>query len=144
MRALGINCVATEEIIHLDTDVLAPTAAKDAIDDGILSHLRCKILAGAVDDPLCSPALGPALHDRDMLFLPDTIINAGGLISLVQPLLAGEAAAVPLDQQLRAIGDRIAAVIDRAEKENLPTSVIAERMANEALEQRASSRALAS
>ena len=111
---------------------------------GILSHLRCKIVAGAVDDPLCSPALGQVLHDRGILFLPDTVINAGGLISLVQPLLRGEAAASPLDQQLQAIGDRIAAVIDRAETENLPTSVIAERMAKEALELRASPRALAS
>ncbi len=144
VRALGINCVATEEIIHLDTDVLAPTAAKDAIDEGILSHLRCKIIAGAVDDPLCSTALGQALHDRGFLFLPDTVINAGGLISLAQPLLANEAEAKPLDQQLQAIGGRMATVIDRAEKENQPTSVIAERMAKEALELKLSPKALAS
>lgn len=132
VRALGISCVATEEIIHLDTDVLAPTAAKDAIDDGILSHLRCKILAGAVDDPLCSPAQGQALHDRGIFYAPDTVINAGGLISLVQPLLDKAAAAKPLYDQLQAIGDRITTVIDRAEKDNLPTTVIAKRMAEEA------------
>lgn len=144
VRALGISCVATEEIIHLDTDVLAPTASKDAIDDGMLSHLRCKILAGAVDDPLQSPAQAQVLHDRGIFYAPDTVINAGGLISLVQPLLAKEAAKLLLHQQLQAIGDRITTVIDRAEKENQPTTIIAERMAEEALALRFSPEALAS
>ncbi len=144
VRALGITCVATEEIIHLDTDVLAPTAAKDAIDDGILPHLRCKIVAGAVDDPLQSPAHGRALHDRGILFAPDTVINAGGLIHLVQPLLADKTAAMPLHHQLQSIGDRMTTVINRAERENLPTSVIAERMAEEALVLRQAPEAMAS
>ncbi|MEM8951546.1 MAG: NAD(P)-dependent oxidoreductase [Pseudomonadota bacterium] len=145
VRALGISCVATEEIIHLDTDVLAPTAAKDALNDGMISHLRCKIFAGAVDDPLQSRAQGQALHDRGILYAPDTVINAGGLISLVQPLITGEVTAAPLDDQLRAIADRMASVIDRAEKEALPTAIIAERLAEEALADRLHSlRALAS
>ncbi|MGI9510748.1 MAG: NAD(P)-dependent oxidoreductase [Geminicoccaceae bacterium] len=139
---LGITCVATEEIIHLDMDVLAPTAAKDTIDDGILSHLRCQILAGAVDDPLQSPALGQALHDRGILYAPDTIISAGGLISLVQPLLADGRTATEhqvsraLLADLEAIGSRLDAVIDRATKESLPTAVIADRMAEEARSER--------
>ena len=136
---LGIKCVATEEIIHLDMDVLAPTAAKDTIDDGILSHLRCQILAGAVDDPLQSPALGQALHDRGILYVPDTIINAGGLISLVQPLLAndgardGNEAPMSLMARLEAIGSRLDTVIDRALDNNLSTAVVAARMADEAM-----------
>lgn len=142
--ALGIACVATEEIIHLDMDVLVPTAGKDAIDNGILPHLRCKIVAGAVDDALCSPAEGQALHDRGILFAPDTIINAGGLIRLVQPLLAREARSQPLHRQLQAIGDRMTTVIDRAERDNLPTTVIAEQMAKEALTLGISPEALAS
>ena len=136
---LGINCVATEEIIHLDMDVLAPTAAKDTIDGGILSHLRCQILAGAVDDPLQSPALGQALHDRGILYLPDIVINAGGLISLVQPLLADGCTAIQgqaspsLLSELEAIGGRLDAVIDRALDDNLPTATVAQRMADEAM-----------
>ncbi|MDH3660964.1 MAG: NAD(P)-binding domain-containing protein [Alphaproteobacteria bacterium] len=124
--ALGISCVTTEEIIHLDMDVLAPTAAKDAIDDGIISHLRCKIVAGAVDDPLQSPTQAQALHDRGILFAPDTVINAGGLISLVQPLLPSDQARTPMLQQLQAIGSRMEDIIERSTRENLPTAIIAE------------------
>lgn len=136
VRALGITCVAVEEIIHLDLDVLAPTAAKDAIDDGVLAHLRCPIVAGAVDDALQSPALGQALHDRGILYAPDRLINAGGLISLVQPLLPSDQQAAPLEQQLRAIGERTADIITRAEREGLPTSVVADQAAEDALARR--------
>lgn len=136
VRALGINCVATEEIIHLDLDVLVPVAAKDMIDEGILTHLRCKVLAGAVDDPLKSPALVQKLHDRNILYAPDTVINAGGLISLVQPLLSQEQASVPVLQQLQAIRDRMSDIAERSIRDNLPTAVVAANLAENALAER--------
>lgn len=132
VRALGINCVATEEIIHLDLDVLAPTAAKDSIDFGMVSHLRSKIIAGAVDNPLQLSSMAPALHERGILYAPDTIINAGGLISLAQPLLT-QAERLPLTEQLSAIGSRMGDVIDRAFKECRSTALVAESMAKDAL-----------
>ena len=138
VRALGITCVTTEEMIHLDLDILAPTAAKDAIDEGMLPHLRCAIVAGTVDDALASPALGQALHDRGILYAPDRVINAGGLVSLVQPVLPSEERAIPMPQQLEAIGKRMDEVIERAGREALPTTVVADRMAEEALNRRLS------
>ena len=132
VRALGISCVATEEIVHLDMDVFAPTAAKDVIDDGILTHLRCKIVAGAVDDPLRSPTLGQALHERGILYAPDTIINAGGLIALAQPFLAEEAECPPVLKQIEAIADRMDMVIDLAERLDLPTVVATGQIAEKA------------
>jgi leucine dehydrogenase len=133
VRALGISCVTTEEIIHLDLDVLAPTAAKETISASMMAHLRCKIVAGAVDDALQSPMLGKALHDHGILYLPDSVINAGGLISLVQPLLAAEARSVPLPDQLQAIGERLAALMARAEADGQATAVAAERLAENLL-----------
>ena len=135
VRTLGISCVATEEIAHLDADLFVTTAAKDAIDHSMVAHLRCQIVAGAVDDALQSPSVGQGLHDRGILYLPDTVINAGGLISLVQPLLAGRPSSA-LPPALEAIGDRIDTVIDRALADDLPTAVIAERMAEEAMAKR--------
>lgn len=136
VRALGIGCVATEEMIHLDTDMLVLTASKDMIDDGVLSHLRCRIVVGAVDDPLQSTNLGRRLHERGILYAPDTIINAGGLIALAQPFLPGGRERTPLLSQLEAIGGRMEAVIDRASRDDLPTAVIADRMSEEARAER--------
>jgi leucine dehydrogenase len=139
VRALGISCVATEEIIHLDMDVFIPTAAKDVIDEGILSHLRCKILAGAVDDPLRTPDLGQKLHDRGILYAPDVVINTGGLISLVRPLLAPEIKKRPVLDEIKAIGSRMEAIAKRSSNENLATTDIADLMAREALAARIAS-----
>ena len=132
VRQLGINCVTVEEIIHLDNSVLISCAAKDSIEDWMLSHLRCQVAAGAVDDPLSAPSHGQVLHDRGILFAPDTIINAGGLICLTQPLLSEGDQLTPLHSQLQQIGLRIDSVIDQSQKMDLPTSVIAERMADDA------------
>lgn len=140
VRALGINCVTTEEIIHLDLDVLVPTAAKDTIDEDMLSHLRCRIVAGAVDDPLRSPGLGQALHDQSIVYAPDTVINAGGMIALVQPLLPSGGERLPLPLQLQAIGTRIDRLIERSDREHLSTSAVAQRMAEEALAERQTAR----
>jgi leucine dehydrogenase len=132
VRQLGISCVTVEEIIHLDNTVLVSSAAKDSIEDWMLSHLRCQIVAGAVDDPLSAPSHGQALHDRGILYAPDTIINAGGLICLTQPLLSDGEKSTPLHGQLQQIGIRINDVIDQSQRMDLPTSMVAERMADDA------------
>jgi leucine dehydrogenase len=133
VRTLGISCVATEEIIHLDMEIFVPTAAKDVIDDGVLPHLRCQILAGAVDDPLRTPELGQKLHDRGILYAPDLVINSGGLISLVRPLLTSKMEKRPVFEEIKAIGSRMDAIAKRSLNENLPTTEIAAVMAKEAL-----------
>jgi leucine dehydrogenase len=128
VRELGVKCVTVEEIVHLDADVLSPCASKDFIDDGTLCHLRCQIVAGSADDPLKTPAHGHALHDRGILYAPDCVIAAGGLIALAQPFLSAEAAATPLARQLQGIGRRLDALVDQALRENQPIAVIAERV----------------
>lgn len=128
VRELGIACVATEEIIHLDTDVFAPCASKDAISDDTLPHLRCSIVAGTADDVLASPAHGQALHERGILYAPDFIITAGGLISLVEPLagVGPSSPQVEVKAEAKAITDRLAVIFDQAMREGRPTSEVAE------------------
>lgn len=128
VRELGISCVTTEEIVHLDTDVFAPCASKDIINDDTLAHLRCQIVAGTADDPLQRPVHGRGLHERGILYAPDSFVAAGGLISLVQSLLPTSVDRPSIEKQIAAIGDRLAALIDRASRQNIPTSEAAEQM----------------
>lgn len=126
VRELGIACVTTEEIIHLDADIFAPCVSKDVIDDDSIAHLRCSIVAGAGDDLLRSPIHGQGLHERGILYAPDFIAAAGGLISLVGPLVGASSDSQRIDAQIKAIGDRLQTVFDQAACEGRPTSVIAE------------------
>jgi leucine dehydrogenase len=128
VRELGIACVATEEIVHLDTDVFAPCASHHVINDDTLAHLRCRIVAGIADHPLEGAVHGEGLHERDILYAPDSVIAAGDLISLVQPLLAESADRPPVERQIAAIDDRLTALFEAAASDNQPTSVVAERL----------------
>ena len=137
VRELGIACVATEEIIHLDADIFAPCVSKDIIDDDCIAHLRCSIVAGTGDDLLRSPAHGQALHERGILYAPDFITAAGGLISLVGPMHSAGWDSAQLDVKIGAIGDRLTMIFDRSAKEGRATSLIVEELFRQRLEARA-------
>ena len=97
VRELGIACVSMEEIVHLDSDVFAPCAAKDVVTSDVISHLRCSIVAGTADDILTSPEVGRGLHERGILYAPDFMITVGSMLSLTAPLL-GIDQTEPLDR----------------------------------------------
>jgi leucine dehydrogenase len=126
VRELGIACVATEEIIHLDNDVFAPCASKDAICGDSLPHLRCSIIAGTADDVLQLPIHGRELHERNILYAPDFMATAAGLISLIDPLICVGSDSHRVDEQIAAMIERLRAVFDQAARENRPTSEVAE------------------
>ena len=125
VRELGIACVTTEEIIHLDADVLAPCASRDVINRESLPHLRCGIVAGTADDVLQTPDMGRGLHERGILYLPDFMINAGGMIGLVDSLVCVGANALRVDEQIKAMTERLEAVLDTAAETDRPTSDVA-------------------
>lgn len=125
VRELGIACVSMEEIIHLDSDVFAPCAAKDTVTSDVIPHLRCSIVAGTADDILTSPAEGQSLHERDILYAPDFMITVGGMVSVLAPLMDVQDKEAWLDQQLQAMTERLITVIDRAAGEKRATFDIA-------------------
>ncbi|MGI9491227.1 MAG: Glu/Leu/Phe/Val dehydrogenase family protein, partial [Geminicoccaceae bacterium] len=137
VRELGIACVATEEIVHLDADIFSPCVSKDVIDDDRIAHLRCSIIAGTGDDLLRSPAHGLELHERGILYAPDFITAAGGMISLVAPLDRADLDDRHLEGAIKAIGDRLQSVFDRAASENRATSAIADEQLQQHLAERA-------
>ncbi len=127
VRELGIACVTMEEIVHLDSDVFAPCAAKDSITSDVIPHLRCSIVAGTADDILASPEIGQSLHERGILYAPDFIITAGGLISLAEPLDGACKERGGADQHIKTmVVDRLAAVFDQASQEARATIDVAE------------------
>ena len=79
---LGVEPVPEAEILFQDVDVLAPCALGAIINDETIPNLRCKILAGATNNPLKEPRHGQELVDRDILYAPDYVINAGGIINV--------------------------------------------------------------
>lgn len=80
---LGVSAVSTDEILTVECDILAPCALGGVIDANLARKLRCRVLCGAANNILDDPDEDAAvLKHLGILFVPDWIANAGGLIHL--------------------------------------------------------------
>ncbi len=82
VRRLGANAVAPEEIYDVEADVFAPCALGGVINDDTIPRLRVDIVAGAANNQLRERRHEVALRERGILYVPDYVGNAGGLINI--------------------------------------------------------------
>lgn len=120
--------VSVDEIFDVKCDVFAPCALGAVINDDTLRRLKCKIIAGAANNVLKDSAPhGQLVHDLGLVYAPDYVINAGGLINVYQEILGYDK-----DAAMRAIDmifDRIREIIRVSKETNTPTYLVADRMA---------------
>ena len=127
--ALGAEAVEPDRLIEVEADVFAPCALGAVINDETVPRLRAGIVAGAANNQLAAPRHGDALAARGILYAPDYVINAGGVIDI-----AAEGPDYDADAVLAAaarIGETLRAVLARSEREGRPPHRVADRMAEE-------------
>jgi leucine dehydrogenase len=143
--AYGATAVTPEAIIGAAVDVFAPCALGAVINDASLAQLKCKIVAGSANNQLAEARHGQALLDRGILYCPDYAINAGGLINVSYEYVSGPGG-YNRDKAYAHIG-RIAStmqtIFDTAGRENIPTSLAADRLAEARIKEGKSTRAAA-
>jgi len=113
-------------------DVFSPNAATGILNDDTVPRLRCAAVVGGANEQLAEPRHGDALHARGILYGPDYVVNAGGLLSLVYDTEGADDAGV--SARVRDIGPRLADLWGRARMANLPPHRMADRLAEERLE----------
>ncbi len=79
---LGIEIVSPEEIFDVECDVFSPCAMGGVINDQTLEKLKCSVIAGAANNQIAEERHGRLLEERGILYAPDFVINAGGLINV--------------------------------------------------------------
>lgn len=125
----GATPVGSDEIYDVECDVFAPCALGAIINDGTLRRLRCSIVAGAANNQLEEDRHGDALDAKGILYAPDYVINAGGLINVY-----GELVGYGLEtakEKARGIYGTLLSIYDIAEEEATPTYRAADRLARE-------------
>ncbi|MFC3201191.1 Glu/Leu/Phe/Val dehydrogenase dimerization domain-containing protein [Alteromonas oceani] len=127
---LGATVVAPEEILTLPVDVLAPCAMGSSINDESVPDIRAKIIAGAANNQLAREELGTVLHKKGICYAPDYVINAGGIIDIYHQKQT-DSSDQAMREHLAKIGDTLIEVYERAEAENAPTNLVANRIAEE-------------
>jgi len=124
----GAQAVGVHEILSADVDVLAPNALGAALNAQSIPTLRALLVAGAANNQLATAADGDALQARGICYLPDYLVNAGGIISVAREYRGeGEEAAVMAEVSL--IGERVAELLARVKRENSTPARVADAWA---------------
>lgn len=124
---------APDEVEAAEADVFAPCALGGVVDDRSLPRLRARIVAGAANNQLAEPRHADGLRDRGILYAPDYVINAGGMIQLAGERLGfgpGE-----VDRRVNAIGTTLREIFAAAEAGGLSTQAAADRLVQDRLAQ---------
>ncbi|MEV4421006.1 Glu/Leu/Phe/Val dehydrogenase dimerization domain-containing protein [Patulibacter sp. NPDC049589] len=106
---VGGSVVAADDVLTTECDVFAPCAVARVLDERTIPRLRCRIVAGAANDTLAERADADRLAGRGVLYVPDFLANAGGVIH-IHALRAGWDAG-RLRAAVLAVGDRVGAVL---------------------------------
>jgi leucine dehydrogenase len=135
VRALGASSLPSEKIHRAEVDIYTPCALGGVITETSAKEIRAKAVAGAANNQLATPLAGAILYERDILFAPDFVLNAGGVISGLEAVssMPGRkpVAFAPLGERLEAIHDRLSEIFRRSRTEGRPPEVTAEQMARE-------------
>lgn len=127
-KVVGLN-----EIYDIDMDIYAPCALGATINDDTLSRLKCSIIAGAANNQLQREDVhGKAVMEKGLIYAPDFALNAGGVINCYSEV-AGLSAEWAMDKAT-GIYNTIEQIVKRSKEENIPTYMIANRMAEERIE----------
>ena len=127
VRDFGAEAVAPETIYEAEADIFAPCALGGVINDKTLPRLKAPVIAGSANNQLAEDRHGRALLERGILYAPDYVINAGGLIDVARPVMGMDIEAARV--KLRKIYGTLLDIFRRSAAERLPTNVIADRMA---------------
>ncbi len=131
VHATGARAVAPAEIFDVACDIFSPNAAGAVVTGDVAGRLRCQAIVGAANNPLAAPAVGEALARRGVLYAPDFVINAGGLLSVLFETGALDEAGIVM--RVERIGADLDALLDRAEREGVPPFTVADRIVAERL-----------
>jgi leucine dehydrogenase len=131
-REFAAKAVAADAILAERLDVLAPCALGAIFDAASIARLQTSIVAGAANNQLATTVDGLRLHHAGVLYAPDYVINAGGIISVGREYL-GSATASSIDAEIRKIPVRLWQIFEQSRASQLPTSTVADEWARERL-----------
>lgn len=128
----GATAVEPDKIYSVDCDIFTPCAMGAIINDFTVEQLKCKIVAGSANNQLAEPRHGDILVEKGILYVPDYVINSGGVINVYEEIKGYNAErAMSRASNIYNIVKQIIAI---SKAENIPTYQAADRMAEQRIE----------
>ena len=120
--------MAPNELLFADVDVLAPCALGNILTSATIPKIKAKIIAGAANNQLAAAEDGARLAERDILYAPDYVINAGGIISVAAEYY-GNRSEDDVRADVGRIKDRLQDIFKQAKESGRPTNELADELA---------------
>jgi leucine dehydrogenase len=127
VREIGAEAVPVERVLEEECDVLAPCALGAALNEKSIPRLQCRAVCGAANNQLADPADDDALAARGILYAPDFVVNAGGIINLAEEFVGYDRA--DARRRTAKIADTVRRVFEIARDEGVPPGRAAEQLA---------------
>lgn len=132
-QEFAAEIIAPDQIISVKADVLSPCALGATVNDDSIERITARIIAGSANNQLARDDHGQALMDRGILYAPDYVINAGGIINVAAET-RGAYDVNWVNAKVDQIYDTLKIIFDRSDAEDRPTNRIADQLANEIIE----------
>ncbi|HUP00236.1 MAG TPA: Glu/Leu/Phe/Val dehydrogenase dimerization domain-containing protein [Gemmatimonadota bacterium] len=130
-KAFGAKAIDPDSIYDVECEVFAPCALGAILNDQTIPRLKCSVVAGGANNQLEEDRHGRALAERTILYAPDYVINAGGLINVYGELRGYDHETAK--RKAREIYQTLLSIFGIADEEGIPTSRAADRLAQRRL-----------
>lgn len=127
----GAQLVGPSQIFDVEADVFVPCALGSVLNRDTIPRLRVRIVAGGANNQLASAECDTMLRERQILYAPDYVINAGGMIQLAAEL--NTMSALEVGERVRAIAATLLRVYRLADEHAIPTGAAADQLASEVI-----------
>ena len=125
---LGAKAVAADEILRVEADVISPNALGAILTEESIAALRAPIVAGGANNQLATPADGDRIHARGILYAPECVINAGGIINVGLEYV-GRGDEADVRERISHIPERLEQVWAESATTGDPAARVADRIA---------------
>ena len=113
---LGARWTDPASALRAEVDVVAPCALGGVLDDESVPALHCRVIAGAANNQLAADGIAVQLADRGIVWAPDFVANAGGIINISVELEPGGYDAARAEERVRGVADTTRAILDHADE----------------------------
>lgn len=125
---LSAATVSADEILTIEADIVSPNALGAILTEASIAALRAKAVAGGANNQLATPAEGRRLHERGIVYAPDYVINAGGIINVGLEYL-GHGDEAEVKARIARIPARLDEIWAESERSGEPSSTVADAIA---------------
>jgi leucine dehydrogenase len=134
----GAKAVDINDIYSVECDIFSPCALGAIINDDTIPQLKAKVIAGAANNQLKETRHGDLISELGIVYAPDYVINAGGVINVADELYGYNRERAL--KKVETIYDKIETIFEISKRDRIPTYLAADRMAEERIENMRKSR----